>query len=215
MVYSRGFGFSDLGTGRSAGEQETVHSSTIFKIGSVSKLFTATGIVMLAQEGRLSLDDQLQKFCPKYQGTGITIRSLLTHYAGLVKVDTNHSFFLFFVIMFSETRSGQSKISSSTEREGTRRRTEHRTGSSYVANDRLYAQTHCSITPETVERRERQKINQLRLIKVTKRIARSLNNPHTNPPNHSYRYSNLGLSLSLSLYLSLSLSLSWPSLVFG
>jgi CubicO group peptidase (beta-lactamase class C family) len=58
---------------------------TIFKIGSVSKQFIATAIMLLAQDGRLAIDDPASRYLdgtpPAWQP--ITIRHLLTHTAGL------------------------------------------------------------------------------------------------------------------------------------
>ena len=60
---------------------------TVYKIGSVSKQFIATGVMLLADEGRLSLDDHISKYL---EGTPeswapITIRHLLTHTSGIVR----------------------------------------------------------------------------------------------------------------------------------
>jgi CubicO group peptidase (beta-lactamase class C family) len=58
---------------------------TIFEAGSVSKQFTAAAIVLLAQQGKLALDDDVRKHVPELPdyGTPITIRHLLTHTSGL------------------------------------------------------------------------------------------------------------------------------------
>src|SRR5687767_1067443 len=58
---------------------------TIFESGSVAKQFTAAAIVLLAQEGKLSIDDPVKKYIPElpeYEKP-ITIRHILTHTAGL------------------------------------------------------------------------------------------------------------------------------------
>ncbi|EDP95457.1 serine hydrolase [Kordia algicida OT-1] len=57
----------------------------VFEIGSITKQFTAVGILMLLEEGKLSLDDEITKFIPEYptQGTKITIHHLLTHTSGI------------------------------------------------------------------------------------------------------------------------------------
>jgi CubicO group peptidase (beta-lactamase class C family) len=59
--------------------------ATIYEAGSVSKQFTAAAIVILAQQGKLSLDDDVRKYIPEVPGYGtpITIRHLLTHTSGL------------------------------------------------------------------------------------------------------------------------------------
>jgi CubicO group peptidase (beta-lactamase class C family) len=58
---------------------------TIFESGSVAKQFTATAMVLLAQDGKLSLDDDVRKYLPEVPDFGkkITIRNLLTHTSGL------------------------------------------------------------------------------------------------------------------------------------
>lgn len=58
---------------------------TVFDIASTSKQFTAASLVLLAQEGRLSLDDEVRKYLPEmpHYGTRMTIRHLLNHTAGL------------------------------------------------------------------------------------------------------------------------------------
>jgi D-alanyl-D-alanine carboxypeptidase len=54
-----------------------------FSIGSVSKQFTATAVLMLAEEGKLSLDDPVERFIPTLTRAGeITIRQVLSHTAG-------------------------------------------------------------------------------------------------------------------------------------
>jgi D-alanyl-D-alanine carboxypeptidase len=62
-----------------------VRPDTVFEIGSISKQFTAAGILLLAQEGRLSVDDRITdhlKGAPP-AWTNITLRHLLTHTSGL------------------------------------------------------------------------------------------------------------------------------------
>ena len=58
---------------------------TIFEAGSVSKQFTAAAILLLAQEGKLSLDDPARKYIPELPdyGAPLTIRHMLTHTSGL------------------------------------------------------------------------------------------------------------------------------------
>jgi CubicO group peptidase (beta-lactamase class C family) len=58
---------------------------TIFESGSLSKQFTAMAIMLLAQDGRLSLDDQVRKYIPELPDYGVplTIRHMLTHTSGL------------------------------------------------------------------------------------------------------------------------------------
>jgi CubicO group peptidase (beta-lactamase class C family) len=59
--------------------------ATIFEAGSVSKQFTAAAVVLLAQQGKLSLDDEVSKYIPELPDydTPITIREMLHHTSGL------------------------------------------------------------------------------------------------------------------------------------
>src|SRR5581483_756439 len=56
-----------------------------FEIGSVTKQFTAASILLLAERGRLKIDDDVQVYLPQYptHGQRITIRHLLTHTSGI------------------------------------------------------------------------------------------------------------------------------------
>jgi CubicO group peptidase (beta-lactamase class C family) len=62
-----------------------VTPETIFQTGSVGKQFTATGIMMLVEEGKLGLDDKIAKFIREAPETwnDVTVRSLLTHTSGI------------------------------------------------------------------------------------------------------------------------------------
>ena len=59
--------------------------NTVFEIGSITKQFTATAILMLAEEGKVSLDDPITKYFPDAPQTWqqITIRHLLNHTSGI------------------------------------------------------------------------------------------------------------------------------------
>ena len=79
LVYAKGFGEADLETGA------PITPQTVFHIASVSKQFTAYAIVLLAQQGRLSLEDDIRTYLPEVPDFGktITIRHLLHHTSGL------------------------------------------------------------------------------------------------------------------------------------
>lgn len=79
LIYAKGFGEADVETGA------PITPTTIFHVASVSKEFTAYGIVLLAQEGKLSIDDDIHKYLPEVPDFGqkITIRHLLHHTSGL------------------------------------------------------------------------------------------------------------------------------------
>src|SRR3546814_6757766 len=59
---------------------------TNFRLASVSKQFTAAAIVLLAQDGKLSLDDPIRKWLPSLPASAdpITLRHMLTHGSGLI-----------------------------------------------------------------------------------------------------------------------------------
>jgi CubicO group peptidase (beta-lactamase class C family) len=78
-VLLRGYGMADL-------EHDVpITPTTLFEAGSVSKQFVAAAILLLAQEGRLSLDDDLRRWLPELQDFGrpVTIRQVLSHTSGL------------------------------------------------------------------------------------------------------------------------------------
>ena len=58
----------------------------VFEIGSITKQFTAVAIMMLVEEGVISLDDPMTKFLPDYPeyGDAVTVEHLLTHTSGIV-----------------------------------------------------------------------------------------------------------------------------------
>src|SRR5688500_3191565 len=60
-------------------------ADTIFEAGSISKQFTAAAILLLARDGKLSLDDPVRKFIPELPDYGVplTLRHMLTHTSGL------------------------------------------------------------------------------------------------------------------------------------
>ena len=59
-------------------------SNTIFQIGSITKQFTATVILRLQEEGKLSVGDKLDKYFPQFKYAGeITLENLLTHTSGI------------------------------------------------------------------------------------------------------------------------------------
>ncbi|WP_374580460.1 serine hydrolase domain-containing protein [Pseudoduganella sp.] len=79
IIREQGYGYADLE------HKVKVTPDTIFQSGSIGKTFTAALVMLLAQDGKLSLDDPLSKHLantPK-AWEGITIRHLLTHTSGL------------------------------------------------------------------------------------------------------------------------------------
>jgi CubicO group peptidase (beta-lactamase class C family) len=79
IIYKHGYGMADLN------EDVTITPATVFHVASVSKQFTAAAIVLLAQQGKLALDDDVRKYIPELPDFGerITIRHLVHHTSGL------------------------------------------------------------------------------------------------------------------------------------
>lgn len=81
IIYSKGIGLANL-------EWETpIKTNTVFQIGSVTKLFTAIGILQLVEQRKISLQDSIRNFIPDFPSKGhtITIEHLLTHSSGITE----------------------------------------------------------------------------------------------------------------------------------
>ena len=77
LVYAQAFGSADIATARAA------DANTRYAVGSVSKQFTAAALLLLEEQGKLSLDDKVSKYFPDLTRAGdITIRQLLSHTSG-------------------------------------------------------------------------------------------------------------------------------------
>ena len=68
---------------RDAENKLPMQEDTIFEMASVTKMFTATAVMLLVREGKLDVDDEYTKYCPDYPYPGVTIRHLLTHTSGM------------------------------------------------------------------------------------------------------------------------------------
>jgi CubicO group peptidase (beta-lactamase class C family) len=84
LIWAKGFGYADVETKTAATSQ------TIYRIASITKLFTATAILQLRDAGKLQLDDPVAKYLPWFDiqdrypdAPPITIRHLITHTSGL------------------------------------------------------------------------------------------------------------------------------------
>lgn len=79
LIFSKGYGMANLDYNIPNGPE------TVFKIASTSKQFTAASIIILAQQGKLSLQDKLSTYFPKFPSYAdkITIQHLLNHTSGI------------------------------------------------------------------------------------------------------------------------------------
>ena len=83
VVYAKGYGLANLE------ENVPITPQSVFDVGSVSKQFTAASIVLLEQQGKLRLDDDVRMYIPELPdysqdgGSKITLLHLLNHTSGL------------------------------------------------------------------------------------------------------------------------------------
>ena len=82
-LYTRSIGYSQV----NETEKKQLTMTSRFRIGSVTKMFTAVLVMQLIEEEKLKLDDLLSKFLPQVPNAGkITIRQILTHRSGIPNV---------------------------------------------------------------------------------------------------------------------------------
>ena len=84
IVWARGFGFADPSESLPANEH------TVYRVGSVSKLFTDVAVMQLVERGELDLDAPIARYLPDFQpanpfGGPVTLRQLMSHRSGLVR----------------------------------------------------------------------------------------------------------------------------------
>jgi CubicO group peptidase (beta-lactamase class C family) len=78
IIFQKSYGFADEKT------KKRLNDSTVFELASVTKQFTAMGIVQLVKDGKLSYDDEISQYVPELKGyKGITVKNLLNHTGGL------------------------------------------------------------------------------------------------------------------------------------
>ncbi len=78
ILFEKGYGLADLE------RHQAVTPESKFRIGSITKQFTAAAILKLQEEGKLSVRDKLSKYIPDYpRGDEVTLHHLLTHTSGI------------------------------------------------------------------------------------------------------------------------------------
>jgi CubicO group peptidase (beta-lactamase class C family) len=81
VLTQRGFGYADI-----ASRKPVDPATTMFRAGSISKLFTWTAVMQLVEQGKIDLDADVNQYLdfkiPPYQGRPITVRNLMTHTPG-------------------------------------------------------------------------------------------------------------------------------------
>ncbi|MBD2702839.1 beta-lactamase family protein [Spirosoma sp. BT702] len=79
IIYQKAVGMANIELGVPS------RTDMVFRIGSITKQFTAVALLQLVEQGKISLQDSLQKFVPVFSNKGrITIENLLTHTSGIV-----------------------------------------------------------------------------------------------------------------------------------
>ncbi len=86
IIYQRGYGFADL-----AAKKPVDPAKTIWRIGSISKVFTATAVVQLADRGRLRLTDDVNRYLTRFKvpatfAEPVRVWNLLTHTAAFDEI---------------------------------------------------------------------------------------------------------------------------------
>ncbi|MCW3089990.1 MAG: hypothetical protein JWP81_1059 [Ferruginibacter sp.] len=77
VIYQKSFGYADYEA------KKKLAANSIFDCGSIAKEFTAMGILLLKDKGKISYSDELGKFFPELPYTNVTIHQLLTHTSGM------------------------------------------------------------------------------------------------------------------------------------
>lgn len=78
-LYKKSFGFANLRT------KERLDEHSAFQLASVSKIFTATAVLLLQQDGLLNIDDNLTEHLPGWPYEKMTIKNLLNHRSGMAR----------------------------------------------------------------------------------------------------------------------------------
>ena len=85
VLTQRGFGYADI-----AARKKVDPATTLFRVGSQSKLFTWTAVMQLVEQGKIDLDADVNRYLdfkiPPYRGKPITMRNILTHTSGFEDV---------------------------------------------------------------------------------------------------------------------------------
>jgi CubicO group peptidase (beta-lactamase class C family) len=77
IIYQKTFGTIDYAN------TKLLDSNSMFEIGKITEGFTAAGILLLRDKGKLTLDDKITKYFPELPYSNVTIKHLLTHTSGV------------------------------------------------------------------------------------------------------------------------------------
>ncbi|HXG71093.1 MAG TPA: serine hydrolase [Gemmatimonadaceae bacterium] len=92
LVWTRGFGFAD------PEGKVPASTDTIYRVGSVSKLFTDIALMQLVEQGKVDLDAPVTRYLPDFHPRNpfdkpVTLRQLMTHRSGLVREPPTGNYF--------------------------------------------------------------------------------------------------------------------------
>jgi CubicO group peptidase (beta-lactamase class C family) len=84
VLLARGYGHADLAS------KAPADKATVYRVGSITKVFTATALMQLRDAGKLNLDDPIEKYVPEFKiksrfpdARPVTFRQVASHYSGL------------------------------------------------------------------------------------------------------------------------------------
>ena len=84
VLLAKGYGYADLATETPAGKE------TVYRVGSITKVFTATALMQLRDAGKVNLDDPIENYVPEFKiksrfpdARPVTFRQVASHYSGL------------------------------------------------------------------------------------------------------------------------------------
>ena len=113
VIYEKGFGVEDITT------KKPIGINTLFNVGSISKTFVAFGILQLAKENKLTIDDDIYKYFPDFKDSSIAkkikIHHLLTHSSGLPDIRNVQGDSIFFLTAKDEENWAPIKKADSLE----------------------------------------------------------------------------------------------------
>lgn len=78
IIYEKAIGWADYL------HRDSLKINSVFELASITKTFTSTAIMMLVEQGKLRLDQDVKEFFPDFPYDGITVKLLLTHRSGMM-----------------------------------------------------------------------------------------------------------------------------------
>lgn len=89
IVHQNGYGLADVENGT------PINTDTVFHLGSVGKQFTAMGVMILAEQGKLNYDDPISMHLPElaWMSDEVTVRRLLYHTSGIIGYDDSDAIY--------------------------------------------------------------------------------------------------------------------------